>query len=345
MINWWLLLFCSLLSRLCAASWLLGDNDNAFIDWTQRSGLDGDSTSHLQVRQINQSTILQDTTISRLQIWPNTSDFFHFPSANAISDVDGQFTLHITVNTCTQTARNASHNSTLPSNATSPALSLYVSTDQSNKFPATGSKGSQINTDVEYGYANISVTTNQDVYIGVSAPVISADWFGQWTYELGVSSEYTLQNFTTVQNIFLIDSDVGAALLTTGNLTLNGTESPPPYQFYVNDQANGLDVASLKRSYCAMGSYSSSFTNGNADTSITTRGAGGLPKLQYYLAGLNASTTYSLYLALPNNISTSVGGGTIWEPVNFTTKQSICLPCILLLDLLNFIRYKLSNPI
>jgi calcium channel MID1 len=52
---------------------------------------------------------------------------------------------------------------------------------------------------------------------------------------------------------------------------------------------------------------------------MTTRGVGGLPKQQFLLSGLNASTEYNVYLALPGN--TISNSGTIFGPsVSLKTK-------------------------
>jgi len=54
---------------------------------------------------------------------------------------------------------------------------------------------------------------------------------------------------------------------------------------------------------------------------MTTRGAGGLPKQQFFLSGLNASTEYNVYLTLPLNTSTQAG--TVFTPgMSIKTKAS-----------------------
>ena len=54
---------------------------------------------------------------------------------------------------------------------------------------------------------------------------------------------------------------------------------------------------------------------------MTTRGAGGLPKQQFLLGGLNASTDYNVYLTLAANSTTMAG--TVYTPsMSFRTKTS-----------------------
>jgi calcium channel MID1 len=54
---------------------------------------------------------------------------------------------------------------------------------------------------------------------------------------------------------------------------------------------------------------------------MTTRGAGGLPKQQFLLSGLNASTEYNVYLTLPSN--TTAMTGTVYTPsMSIKTKTS-----------------------
>jgi len=54
---------------------------------------------------------------------------------------------------------------------------------------------------------------------------------------------------------------------------------------------------------------------------MTTRGGDGLPRQQFFLSGLNASTEYNIYLTLPSNLTKDAG--TVYTPsMSIKTKTS-----------------------
>lgn len=63
---------------------------------------------------------------------------------------------------------------------------------------------------------------------------------------------------------------------------------------------------------------------------MTTRGAGGLPKQQFFLGGLNASTQYNIYLTLSSNVTTNAG--TVFSP-SMSIKTKTNDNCQLVFDL------------
>lgn len=122
----------------------------------------------------------------------------------------------------------------------------------------------------------------------------------------------------TGENIYVIDTSQTNALITTGNLS---TSEPQPFEIYTVLTSSDYVFSSLSHSFCVFRSNPSLFTTANAQISMTTRGAGGLPKQQFFLGGLNASTEYNLYLTLPSN--TTGMGGTVYAPsVSIKTKTS-----------------------
>jgi len=77
---------------------------------------------------------------------------------------------------------------------------------------------------------------------------------------------------------------------------------------------------------------------------MTTRGAGGLPKQQFFLTGLNASTTYNVYLTLPSNQTTNAGA--VFGPsVSLETKTGDTCELVFNLDFCTETAYAApSNP-
>jgi calcium channel MID1 len=120
------------------------------------------------------------------------------------------------------------------------------------------------------------------------------------------------------QNLWVIDTSQSDALITTGNLTSSDQQ---PFEIYAVLQKDDHILSTLSNSFCAFGANPSLLTTANADISMTHRGAGGLPKQQFFLRGLNASTEYNIYLTLPLN--NSALGGTVYTPsMNVSTKVS-----------------------
>jgi calcium channel MID1 len=111
------------------------------------------------------------------------------------------------------------------------------------------------------------------------------------------------------QNLYVIDTSQTQALITTGNLT---TSQPQPFAVYTVLADSDFVFSALSNSFCVFRSNPSLFTTANTNVSMTTRGAGSVPKQQFFLTGLNASTAYNVYLTLPSNQTTNAG--TVFAP-------------------------------
>ena len=152
----------------------------------------GIQKSHLVVRQSNESNPLSDNAVIGMDLAPGTTDFWTFsPSQLNVTNEGGSITLYITVNTCTQPFPKAGLNATqIYQQSVLPPLSLYVSTDPSNKLPGPSADSSRQNvTQLNAGFANMTLSdVSSDVYISVSAQNTSSDWQGSWSYQLGTST-------------------------------------------------------------------------------------------------------------------------------------------------------------
>ncbi len=87
-----------------------------------------------------------------------------------------------------------------------------------------------------------------------------------------------LQKVVAGQNLYVIDTSQTNALITTGNLS---TSVPQPFELYTVLKSSDYVFSSLSKSFCVFRSNPSLFTTANAKISMTTRGAGGLPKQQF----------------------------------------------------------------
>lgn len=148
-----------------------------------------------------------------------------------------------------------------------------------------------------------------------------------WQYEIGISTGEAIFQADDEQNIFLVDTDFAHALLTTANMSLDVTEDDQvaPYTdkpFYKNprsyydihvfsNDSGTRIIETLGNSYCAISKSSEVALNtGNSNVSISTRGDIGFPKIQYFLNGLNISSSYIVFITQPKNLSYVVNGQT-----------------------------------
>ncbi|ODQ63521.1 hypothetical protein NADFUDRAFT_47907 [Nadsonia fulvescens var. elongata DSM 6958] len=218
-----------------------------------------------------------------------------------------------------------------------------------------------------FGNITVDVTSNDlpmSVYVGVSATsqnsnteaVASSsetDSTDQWTFDLGVSTRAPLHSYTLRPNLYLIDADFGHALLITGNLT-NSQSAVPGfnetdnyehlnnktriYDIYLYPVGHNLD--DLAHSYCAISTQGALLNTDNTDVTVTRRGLGHLPKQQFFVSGLNRSTSYHAILTLPDNqSSTSVTGGAVYAAMNFTTQADSNCQLVFNLDFCTEVAY------
>ncbi|KAF9883524.1 Mg(2+) transporter [Aspergillus nanangensis] len=226
-----------------------------------------------------------------------------------------------------------------------PQLELYVSTSDKLQKPGPGGDSSnQALHTAEQGYVGINVQAEGDVYIGVTAPN-STEYSGSYTYQIAVSIDSLFHKVEHEEFLFLVDADTHTALLTSDNLTASqfGVKGDKelmnmttPFTIFANN-VNNTATDGLQRSYCALKNLAQIRKGDqNIQTGMTTRGLNNRPKQQFYLKGLNKTSTYTGILArddssvkLGNGIVG--GGGTVYMPRNFNTKTED--NCAVLYDL------------
>lgn len=85
----------------------------------------------------------------------------------------------------------------------------------------------------------------------------------------------------------------------------------------------------MQKSYCALNQLAQiRKSSNNVEVGMTNRGLGNKPKEQFYITGLNRSSTYYGILAMDGNSTSSGngiigGGGRVWQPMNFSTKAGM----------------------
>lgn len=244
----------------------------------------------------------------------------------------------ISANTCLQPAPKADGTASSPS---PPQLVLFVSNAKGAKCPDIASGAGDAHaagfTSHEFTEGAVAVNVNgtNDVYIGVYAPKVSDGFEGSYGYELAASGTqffHQYQNVSEGAKLLWMDSDSTSALLVTTPLTEDAGKvrhmmgEDPPYQLYVSQQ-DWLATKGLSRSACGLqknaliGANNQGTGRNNAlvKTTMTLRGSGGMPKQQFYVVGLNATTTYRGTIVRPANVTVNskrLDGGGSQTPQN-----------------------------
>ncbi|KAF2016617.1 hypothetical protein BU24DRAFT_451109 [Aaosphaeria arxii CBS 175.79] len=224
-----------------------------------------------------------------------------------------------------------------------PQLSLYVSASDRNQQPGPGNEEGLVGgkaIPLVGGYANLSISTTNNVYIGVSAPNLTEGWQGGWQFEVAASTKGFYHSYNQNETfLFLIDTDSDSALFVSKNLTSNNdsatidawrdlTDSPFT-MFAFNDTEWG--ARGLERSVCGLKSVFNTSNNYTVDNRITTKFGGGSPKALFHVQNLTADTSYRGYLVVDTDMTTSNldfsataplgAGGRVWQQFIFTTKK------------------------
>jgi calcium channel MID1 len=242
-----------------------------------------------------------------------------------------QTTVYLSLTTCRTPTSNSS--GTVPGSF--PQLEIYYSTDESLEKPGPGKDDSlQTMITAEGGFANANITTDGDIFIGVVARN-STTFSGNYEYQIAASIDAPFHSVHDDDSfLYFIDADVSAALLVTNNLTQSEPNSTnyqewmklsPPYTMFAHN-INNSALAGLERSFCALDRLSTLGRISNStEMGMTSRGLGNKPKEQFYITGLNRSSTYNGILAMIGNSTQSGngiigGGGSVWKAMNFSTK-------------------------
>lgn len=257
-------------------------------------------------------------------------------------DEDLQDFVYVTLNICREPA-NAAKNQR--------SLTLYASaSNSSSQWPAM---------EAILGFANITLldVTSGRAFIELSAPTTdNSD--DQWTFEIAASTVMPIHRANIGPSMNLVDTDFAHALFVTNNFTMYSNRSIAQnisdYGIFVygdQDKDNLIEITSqgtyvtkdnrLAWSYCGISTGPALLNGNNAEKSVTRRGYGSELKGQYFLNGLNISTSYIAYLTKPNNETQPMGtgGGEVFLGVNFTTKSDTNCQLIYNLDFCSSVAY------
>ena len=221
-----------------------------------------------------------------------------------------------------------------------PGLSLYVSSDSSNRNPGPHYLGTQqtppLNT-VNGHVPHYSSAEAGDTYIGVAAPPLSG-FSGSWTYQITVSTETDYTRYIDSPLLRFVDSDRNSTILVTERLSHTNDTSVQeqwqntggPFSLFVYNASDPM-LEGVNQSFCGLATYAVAISNVKGKTTLTNTETGmhlvnQTTYQQFYISGLVPDSSYRASLALTSNYSREVnsntpgGGGTIWQSVDFKTR-------------------------
>lgn len=253
-----------------------------------------------------------------------------------------QKTVYISINTCTQPTWNG-----MGEQPSSPQQLTLLVSSSSSQVGASNGPSDQIEVRLEEGFATANVTASGNVYVAVRAPGLASGWTGSWTYSVAASiDDYYYAANSGLPPLYLVDTDTESALLVTDNVTQADPDSedfkqwmdlsPPPFTIFAQNNMTRTKLAGMRYSYCGLSTaadlqanpQTADEENAPVQMQMITRGLGNKPKQQFYVRGLNGSSSYQAILAMAGN-STATGagvvggGGRVWTATNFTTKSGM----------------------
>ncbi|KAF9942440.1 stretch-activated cation channel mid1 [Mortierella alpina] len=246
---------------------------------------------------------------------------------------NGTYAVFISVSTCSAPKSGAS---------VCPPLVLYVSTSTSVPLPGPGqdSNAVKVVSGLE-GLIQFTVYTERDVFFSLQAPALEGTWTGDWSVEVGASSQGYVQRYDSSQGLVLDDTDGTSASFLTHNFT-----AIPTFKVYLVD-ATSLPTG-LTHSLCAIEVIQPTpLTKANMIVTQTNRtsnldGSMGrviLPaepsfeqfgqRRQVLLQSLTAGTEYTAFFI--TDVLNQAGAEVMWAMTRFRTKRHD--NCVLITDL------------
>jgi calcium channel MID1 len=227
--------------------------------------------------------------------------------------------------------------------ANGPQLVLYVSTSVDNQKPGPDSTANLVtnSTGIKFnsGFASIEVNTTSDVYIGVHAPKLDADWFGSWHFEIAASAERSYHSHDDKDPfLYMVDTDSESTLFITYNLTDSDKEEDVEewkkenyFSMYAFPAGGRSPVTGMENSVCALEQKFNTTNNLTVGTAITTKFGSGFPKRQFDVHGLDNNQTYNGYLVVQGDRGMPKlpgarrvgGGGMVFKQFTWTTKAGM----------------------
>lgn len=215
-------------------------------------------------------------------------------------------TVYVSANICRYPTRVGGK----PSNSDPPQLWMVVSADSSDEHPKSTKPSAQADMFHEGAAMRRISASSSTIYFSIEAPDLSDDFEGGWSFEVAVSTSdwyHSIDEEEDADMLSTLGMDDASVLLVTKSLTEDIDEaqaimdSPPPYTLFVYN-ANSPQLKGVRHSYCGLEHYAEIASMKDKKPSdqvtmrMTTRGQNKLPRQQFWLAGLNATTAYTAIL-------------------------------------------------
>ncbi|KAL4817846.1 stretch-activated Ca2+-permeable channel component-domain-containing protein [Aspergillus spinulosporus] len=302
----------------------------------------------------------REILMGELQQWSFVPDAMAGNSSDAQSDNISKRALtavYLSLTICSAPILNESMSNTTQE---LPQLAVYVSTSDSLQDPGPHHKGDSGQTvyHSSKGYMSATLNAPSEVYITVAAPR-NGNFSGSYSYQIAVSTEDFFHNVDDQATLLSFnDSGSETALLTTVSpadkiLTEQQRKqwenNTTVYKLFVNN-VNSIVGSGLSRSYCALSQHSQASNGHNVEASMSRRKSGDSTlQEQFYVTGLNRSSTYVGILAMGNATESGNGivggGGKVWKAKNFSTKSDGNCDVIYDLDFCSDVAHSVpSNP-
>lgn len=221
-----------------------------------------------------------------------------------------------------------------------PQLTLYVSTK--NTKPGPDSTNDLLTDPISFkeGFANFTLQTTSDVFIGVSAPSLPQGWNGSWHFEVAASVDGYYHSYdNATQFIYLVDTDSESALFITYNLSASNSsdqfdkwsQSPLPFTLYAFPDGTWSPMMGLENSFCGLKEQFNATNNITVSSSVTKKFGLNYPKGQFHVQNLKSNTGYTGFLAVNGSAQdlqlpdggTVRGGGQVFQKFTWTTKAGM----------------------
>ncbi|KAF9575782.1 stretch-activated cation channel mid1 [Mortierella alpina] len=246
---------------------------------------------------------------------------------------NGTYAVFISVSTCSAPKSGAN---------VCPPLVLYVSTSTSVPLPGPGQNPDAVQVVSGHeGLIQLTVYTDRDVFFSLQAPALQGTWTGDWSVEVGASTQGYVQRYDSAQGLVLDDTDGTSASFLTHNFT-----AIPTFKVYLVDSTS-LPTG-LTHSLCAIEVIQPTpMTKANMIVTQTNRtsnldGSMGrviLPaeptfeqfgqRRQVLLQSLTAGTEYTAFFI--TDVLNQAGAEVMWAMTPFRTKRHD--NCLLITDL------------
>ncbi|KAI9485433.1 MAG: stretch-activated Ca2+-permeable channel component-domain-containing protein [Benjaminiella poitrasii] len=237
------------------------------------------------------TTQLKDNQILTSSISAGSYNYYYFSTTltNQLFRKRDQPTIHLSIAACTQPTSPPHFNDLVPS------LEVYISSSNRNTLPGP-SDGNIANNSLHGLVTWASNDQTSEIWIAVGGPKLTGAWTGNWTYEIGVSTnqfmhllyvnDQEIDNSYDAPYVTLDDTDRNHALFLSN-----------PFQ---GTQPNSTILMAVKlpkelsHSMCAANLHK--MVSYQVNTTITYRGPTNATRQQFLVSNLIQDTDYTAYM-------------------------------------------------